>query len=907
MELAHSSTQRCCARAALLVLTLLASASPAVAAVVAATGREAIPEAAELRTAYLPHIHPLLAHYCLSCHDGSVQDIPRLDTLAPGLTADNVLTWNTVRDVLEVGSMPKGKLHPSAAELEQLLGWVEGSLGRYDADHHETGGDTLLRRINNRAYANMIHTLLGVPAQGMAEFPADGTVRGYDTVGSGLFMSEDLLEHYQRCARATLDAAIITAKSMPAVGHSCYLAKPPLMEKFVLTREESQRLLTALAKDPVAFKASFSTLTGPHVYDLQTKLAQQFNCKSMAELDARKIDWIGDAHSSKIRAVLELDIASNRDKERDSDDFQHGNLIGGSDASESGMYHFRAVLCASDPRYPIPEIMHCGDQAVSFMVCAPRQAPFVFETTVFVKKGPCPYNVELYIAPHDNDFGHPDAYVPKRFGPNAYWPNPYRELWKPDSPLGKWVDPRGPGADALLSEISVSGPYYDAWPPPAVTQLFPHGIDAPPTRAYAEEIVASFMRRAYAGAAEPELVRTYADLVMDKYARSKDFVDAVKFGVAAILSSPQFLFLDEPQRADPHQRRPLTGRELARRLAYVLWSDQPDDELLAQAASGALAGDAGLRAQTRRMLADPRSQAFCQAFATQWLKLGTLRQLPFSQDLFPDFDEVLRQSALQEPIATFSEVLGKNLPITDLIDADFAMLDYRLASHYGIAGVDGNGFRRVQLPPGSHRGGVLTQAAVMMATSNGMVGSPVRRGALIMERLLGVSPGSPPPNVPALDKVESSNPDGSPLTQLERLAKHRSNAGCARCHDKIDPLGAGLENYNALGAWSDQLALLDPGLKTKAHWIAHAADVRGRMLDGAEFDGPDQLKRRLLEHTDQFRRALAENLAIYALGRELQLSDGLVINTILERAAADHDGLRSLLEQLILSDLFRSK
>jgi hypothetical protein len=236
------------------------------------------------------------------------------------------------------------------------------------------------------------------------------------------------------------------------------------------------------------------------------------------------------------------------------------------------------------------------------------------------------------------------------------------------------------------------------------------------------------------------------------------------------------------------------------------------------------------------------------------------------------------------------------------------MLNGRLAALYGIKGVAGNELRKVTLPPGSHRGGVLTQASVLIATSNGMVTSPVKRGAFVMDRLLGVSPGVPPPNVPALAKVETLNAQGLPLTPRERLAIHRGIVSCARCHDKIDPLGVGLENFDAVGAWHAKINLVKGVSKEgQLQWVQRDADVAGTMLDGTPYDGPDELKRRLMDHQKQFARSLAENLAIYALGRGIELSDRPILDQLCERVASQGDGLASLVEAIVASELLTSK
>jgi hypothetical protein len=562
-----------------------------------------------------------------------------------------------------------------------------------------------------------------------------------------------------------------------------------------------------------------------------------------------------------------------------------------------GWYEFTTRLSLTDTSHPLPIGIQVDDHLVDrFMVYDPPGAPGTYRARVFLTAGQHSVGVQ----PASTYQGFVD-YVNATYGTHYNRGDYY----------GMAIYDCGQALPINIEcgELTVRGPIYEAWPPPAVARVFTRGLKAPPTRDYAEEIIGSFMRRAYAGPCDAAEIAPFVDLAMSRLAAKKDFPDAIRFALSAVLSSPRFLYLDEDRRSDPVLRRPLSGTELARRLAYFLWSDLPDEPLLASGASGALSKDEELLAQTRRMLVDPRSHAFREAFTTQWLKVDKLDSVAVAPDLFPGFDMVLMASAKQEPVTFFSELLDHDLDVGCFLDCDFAMLDGRLATHYGVGGVSGNEFRRVPLAAGSHRGGILGMASVLIATSNGMVSSPVRRGAFVMERLLGVSPGVPPPNVPALDKVPAAKEDGSPLTPRERLAMHRANASCARCHDLIDPLGVGLENYDAIGAWHGQLSLLLPE-RTKAgkpRWADREADVRGSMLDGTPYDGPDELKRCLLAHREAFVRSLAEHLTVYALGRGVELSDRPVLDALCQRAAADNDGLATLVEGVVLSELFRTK
>jgi hypothetical protein len=907
-------------------------------------GDGAVPEPDELRQQFRERVKPLLRKYCVSCHDEDAASRVRLDDLEADLTPATIDVWTRAKNVLDVGTMPPKRRteRPTREESEALLAWIGASLARYEANHRETGGDTLIRRVNNRAYARMLETLLGVPAQGVGDFPKDGEVRGYDTVGSGLYATSSLYDLYLSCAQRTLDIAIPTAEAMPKATNATAVLRRK-GKAFEQVRASLAKAIRDLRDDPrtfatrdrcgIPFALGRLPVPAPLLRMLRPNLVAEivtarYRRPTIEAVVADGIDWAADpACAAELLPALEEQLRLLESFEDYVSDLQpvsiHGNGTLKLGSLAPGYYRIRARLCLQDPAYPVPVCVSAGDRVVDqFMLYDPPSAPTVHETTIFVGarldqvevRSPLPYAGDLT----------------RRFGAVRYLVDHAKALYGltdqrcEEMKLSNWiganyfVSPTAPGTVAippagigiLCSEISVSGPLYQAWPPPAASRIFTRGPHAPPSREYAEEIVAAFMKRAYAvGGCDHDETAPYVDLIMSHYQTGNDFVAAVKFGLAGILASPRFLYLDEERRDHGSQRRPLSGSELSRRLAYFLWSDLPDEELVASAAAGALAKDGEVLAQVRRMLKDPRSRAFREAFATQWLRIDKLGSIAFSNELFPSYDQLLIESAREESVAFFSEILDQRLGVETFIDSDFTMLNGRLALHYGIPGVVGDEFRRVPLPAGSHRGGVLTQASVLMATSNGMVTSPVRRGVFVMERLLGVSPGAPPPNVPALDDVRTAKEDGTPFTHRERLAMHAADPSCARCHGKIDPLGVGLEGYNALGAWSAKATRLlpEPDAKTKSRWRDYEPDLRGAMLDGAPYEGPEGLKRRLLEHQDQFLRCLAENLAIYALGRDLQRSDQPILERICATVTADHSSLATLVEQVVLSDLFRDK
>jgi hypothetical protein len=923
-----------------------------IGAVSFAVAEESLPTTAELHSEYIQRIKPLLENYCIDCHDADEKSKTslRLDTIAPEITAGNIEAWTIVKNRIDIGTMPpqKEKSRPARKETDQLLSWIGRSLNRYDSDQKETGGDTVIRRINNRSYANIIKTLLDVPPQGLEDFPEDGSVHGFDTVGTALYTTTYLYELYLKTAQATMDLAVSANDKPPAINeHKLHLSAGP-GRVYEVIRKNLQNCIKDLRENPQLFASndirSIAGILSFYFPDvpvcLQGKVHRNlvsevvlahYGETSLESVAAKGIDWANDPKcASEIISAIEIQIKQLQEIEQYVAD-EKFVTVGPFDANgvgslQPGYYVVSARLCLSNPGFPLPVGIIAGDRFIkSFMLYDAPDSPHTYEQKVFwdprwnkvAALSLLPYNGNINSKTTAFAIGYLLNYIAAMYNLTPAQLSTAGGSWGLQSHY--WTNLPASAGDGpkynlpigiLCSDTSVRGPIYDTWPPPATTRIFTRGLKAPPTQDYAEEIVSTFMKRAYVvGSCDKDMIQPYVDMIMTHYNFDKNFVEAVKFAISAIISSPQFLYLDEHQRADHTKRQLLSGYELARRLAYFLWSDLPDDALLASAANGTLLNGKELLAQTRRMLKDDRNRSFRAAFTTQWLKIDKIERIVYSYDQFPAFDIYLQQSAKEESIAFFSELLEKNESVINFIDSDFLMLNGRMAQHYGIPGIVGNDFRRVQLSPGSHRGGVLTQASILMATSNGMVSSPVRRGAFVMDRLLGVSPGVPPRDVPALDVIKPPQGDDTPLTPTEKLALHRANQSCARCHDKIDPLGAGLENFNALGTWNSKVRVLLPEISKRTHsiWLDRDADVHGTMLDGVTYDGPDELKQRLLDHKDQFLRSLAENLMIYALGRDLEQSDRPVLDKLCADVAANGYGLSTLIEHIVLSDEFTNK
>ena len=364
---------------------------------------------------------------------------------------------------------------------------------------------------------------------------------------------------------------------------------------------------------------------------------------------------------------------------------------------------------------------------------------------------------------------------------------------------------------------------------------------------------------------------------------------ALRTALIGALVSPRFLYRLEPHADGGDASRPLDGTELASRLATFLWSSVPDAELRERAASGALDGPEGLAHEARRMLRDARASRLFEGFATQWLQLRPLRMHAPDPKRFAVFDDDLRASMLAETELLFEAVLREDRPLADLVAPAFTFLDERLATHYGIEGVTGERMRRVPLRDAA-RGGLLAQASVLTATSFPTRTSPVLRGKWLLEVLFGDAPPPPPPDVPAL---ESKAERGDPRDLRALLERHRADPACSACHAAMDPLGFGLEAYDAVGRWRDPAET--PGL-----------DTRGELPDGRAFDGPADLKA-LVAADPRFVRNLVERLLVYALGRSLAPGDRTEADAIAGRLSAAEDSLADVIEAVVRSEAFRTR
>ncbi len=421
----------------------------------------------------------------------------------------------------------------------------------------------------------------------------------------------------------------------------------------------------------------------------------------------------------------------------------------------------------------------------------------------------------------------------------------------------------------------------------------------------ARKVLEQFAYQAFRGAeAEVEFIDRLADIFASRRKAGDSFDVAIRLPLSVILASPGFLYLNEPN--DAAERRELTDRELAVRMAYFLWSAPPDQELLDLAKQQKLSHPEILHQQVDRLITDSRSDEFVSGFVHQWLDMERLDFFQFDTTLHRDFDESTRSAARQEVYHSFAHLFRNSEEghLGKLLKRDHIFVNGLLANYYGIDGVTGDQFQKVSLPEDSPRGGLLGMAAIHAMGSDGVVSSPVERGAWVLRHLLNDPPPPAPPNVPQISRLE-----GQVLTTRERLLTHQEEAQCASCHRKIDPIGFGLENFNAAGKWrtEDSYQLRDGrgrGVGKRKTWTI---DASGAFHKGPDFSDYQELRDLIAEREDHFARGFTEHLIEYALGRPFGFTDEDLANEIVSSAKTEQFAISEFVHSLVQSKSFRTK
>ena len=884
--------------------------------------------------------------YCADCHDDATLkaglDLTHLPFAPQNET--NFAMWVKVHDRLTAGEMPpEDKPRPDAAELNAFVKGLGSALSGAEKEVLAKSGRAVKRRLNRYEYENTLRDLLDVPwIQIKDRLPEDGEKYRFNKIGEALDVSHVQLSRYMSVADYALRQAMSAQLEHPNTLSNRYYAR----DEFSLTGNFRPRENGTLS-DRLSFP----------VLDAHAQPEVRAGRASLSDPGAREREAVGRVSSifsdaggyswSQFRAPV---AGRYRLRFKGYTIWVSGGGIGrwfyeGFGEEKAPLYYL--------PLWHRPNLDGVWpgrrDEPMGVYASSAGQNRPIGEFDF--KPEPTVHEMEVLLAPGEAIRTDGMRLFRTRVnGSDEQYVNP---LAQPDGMPGytvQWMEVEGPLYDAsqgagyrrLFGDLPMkrlgegeSGVALEVVSAaPATGRGGGRGsrggggagaargarggrggglskvnvevvTEHPPEDA--ERLLRSFLQRAYRRPVAEAEVKLFVGLFKSQYDQGFGFAKSMLAAYTAILSSPGFLFFDDaPGRLNDDAR--------ASRLSYFLWNSEPDDALRALAKRGELHKPEVLRAQTERLLDDPKSRRFVEAFTDYWLDLRKLDDTSPSTTLYNDYelDDSLKLAALEETRLFVGELLRADLPARNIVNSDFTFLNERLAQHYGVPVVTGVALRKVTLPTDTVRGGLMTQASVLKVTANGTTTSPVIRGHWITERILGIETPPPPPKVPTIE------PDiRGAVTIRQQLEKHRADPSCASCHSEMDPPGLALESFDVMGGWRDHYRAAKEGVTPAAgigldgqrfaFYYALPVDCSGTLPDGSNFSDVRVLKHLLLEDPVPIARNLARQLSVYATGAPVRFSDREAIEQILQRASAGQYGVRTLVRELVQSDLFLTK
>jgi hypothetical protein len=885
-----------------------------------------------------PATKAFIGKHCADCHDDVTKEAG-LDLTALAFAPDdraNFETWIKVHDRVQAGEMPpqKRKKRPGPDEVDEFTKTLASALTESERAIITRNGRAMHRRLNRYEYENALRDLLNVPwVQIRNRLPEDGEAHRYNKSGEALDVSHVQLARYMSVADYAMRQAMSVQLERPPTTTNRYYARnePSLIGQFrprensTLPDRHSFPVLDSRAQPDV--RAGRAPLSDPATRDREAvgKVSSIFS-------DAGGYSW------GQFRAPI-----AGRYRLRFSgySIWVSGGGIArwfyeGQGAEKSPVYHLPLWHRPNvDEVWPGRRDEPIGVYAQSSGQSRPlgqfdfKPDPTVHELEPILISGEVIQTdgMRLFrtrVNGTDEQYVNPLAQKDGMPGYAVQWMevegplydestgSGYRLLFG-DLPL-KRLDARQAG---VMLEVGISATHGAPGQRRRAGGAFP-GRFGPRTRQVAVEVVSdnpsvdaarllrTFMNRAHRRPLEESHLQRFLALFNDQFSKGFGFAKSMLSTYTAVLSSPEFLFTHErPGRLDDYA--------LASRLSLFLWNSEPDETLRALAARGGLHHPETLRAQSQRLLNDSKAMRFIEAFTDYWLDLRKIDDTSPSTTLYNDYelDDPLKLSAVEETRMFVAEMLRADLPVRNIVHSDFTFLNERLANHYGVPGVHGAKMRKVTLPKDSVRGGLMTQASVLKVTANGTTTSPVLRGYWITERILGHQIPPPPP-------VAAVEPDiRGAVTLRQQLEKHRNDSSCASCHSKMDPPGFALESFDVMGGWRDRYRAVKEGVKPEngfglngqafAFHYALPVDCAGEMSDGRSFKDVREFKSLLLKDEDLLARNLVKQLITYATGAPVRFSERDDVEQILRRSSPHQYGLRTIVHEIVQSDLFQMK
>jgi mono/diheme cytochrome c family protein len=799
------------------------------------------------QTAFADEVRPLLETYCYSCHGPTLQSGNiRLDQLSENLVEDrrDAEIWRNSLNKLRRGEMPPAGLpQPSSEERDHAISVLQAVVDRAMEERRSTDGRTVLRRLNRTEYQNTMTDLLGYEMDYARDVPPDG-------------MSRDGFRNNASSLRMT------------AVQLEYYLEA---------ARKGLERVIVSGPPPIVSFRFNFTESN----LDEWLLRAEQPKKNVIGRTDAF-LGHMDPAYPEEGEFVVKLTVAAE--------------LKPGKGPP---------IMNVSVGYRPDTEILFRTMDAVELT----SEEPQTFEFRGFMENFPQPFRGQskypglVVRVTNTYDDGTPRPELQTREKEDGKKERYYAD--EPDYPKVR------------VEKVTLDGPIYDAWPPARHRRiLFESELRESDPTAYVGEVLEKFLTRAWRRPPEPSQVAEYVEFFDSQAETFPIFEERMRETLAMVLISPEFLYLLEPES---EERRPLDAWELSSRLSYFLWSTMPDDELLMLSQTGELLNPDVLGSQVARMLQDERVSRFIDDFFGSWIYLEAMDKVAIDPIYYPGFNDNLKTQIREETRYFLQELLRDDLSATNIIDSNFLTLNETMARHYDIDGVSGSAFRRVAVDEASQRGGLLTQASMLMGNSTGEDSHPIKRAVWVRKRLLDDPPSPPPANVPELD---SESPELAHLSVREQLRKHRQQESCASCHVDIDPWGVAFEHFDAIGQWRNDIRRLRerPPVKpvgpeededqeeVPLEFDLLPVDAHETLPDGTEIRGVDDLRAYLLgPRRDDFARTIVSKLLAYSLGRSLEFTDQSEVDRLTTGFLANDMKLRSLVQEVVKNDLFRTK
>lgn len=871
--------------------------------------------------------------YCGECHYEDANGGLDFDLLTfDPHNRDNLDTWVRIIDRVTTGEMPpkKKEKRPRPADIATFTRPIVASVTAYEKELTAREGRAVQRRLNSYEYENALRDLLDIPwAQIKEKLPLDGEAYRFNKSGEALDISYVQMERYLTAADYAMRQAMAAAFERPQKSVWKIYARDAIGQNRYQPRENgtlSDRLLFPVLdshaqpdvragrapnsspetreREAVGKVSSIFSDAGAYGWGFNVPVAGRYRIRlkgySIWVSGGGIGRWFYEGQGEEKAPVYWLPVwhRPNADEiwpGRNDEpiglyaqsigqtrpigvmDFTpkpsvgeiEVQLAGGESIRTDGMRLFRTRVNGTDEQYVNPLATEEG---------MPGYAVQWLEITGPLDDGTKGYELLF------GDLPMRQLNEGEKGGVSLEAVEPYSAPPVGGPPLdAPFVFPRSP-IKSVTVEVDSSSPHRDA-----------------------ERLLRNFIQKAYRRPVEERDVQRFLGLFEREFALGSGFARSLLTAYTGVLVSPSFVFVEErPGKLDDWA--------LATRLSLFLWNSTPDEALRARAAKGELHKPEVLKQETARLLNDPKSRRFVDAFTDYWLDLRKIDETSPSATIYNDYelDEPLKLAALEETQLFFAELLRADLPARNIVDSDFTYLNERLAKHYGISGVKGANMRRVSLPPDNERGGIMTMASVLKVTANGTTTSPVLRGHWITERIFGIDTRPPPPNAGAVE------PDiRGAVTIREQLAKHREHPSCASCHIKMDPPGFALESFDVMGAHRVRYRAVaedvppEPGYGMNGQAFAFhygpPVDATGELPDGRTFRDVKEFKRLILADEVAIARNLAKQLVTFATGAPVRFTDRDELERILKRARAREYGVRTLVEEIVRSELFQNK